>query len=187
MPAWARVVNDKGMERLIVLLRAVNVGKRQMAMAELRALAGEMGYSDPKTYVASGNLIVTAERAAVERDLPAALAERFGFAVEIIVREAADLERALKFDPFPENSRSEPNRVWLLLSQREIAPDTATRLVERAQQGETIAQEGQDLWMHMAGHVGSSKVTPSFIDKICGSPTTGRNVRTVRTLIELAK
>jgi uncharacterized protein (DUF1697 family) len=175
------------MERLIVLLRAVNVGKRQMAMADLRALAGEMGYGEPKTYVASGNLIVTAERAAVERDLPGALAERFGFAVEIIVRGVADLERALSFDPFAEAAKDEPNRVWLLMSQREIAADTADRLMERAQQGESIAQRDQDLWMHMQGHVGSSKVTPSFIDRMCGSPTTGRNVRTVLTLIGLAQ
>jgi uncharacterized protein (DUF1697 family) len=175
------------MERLIVLLRAVNVGKRQMPMAELRKLAEELGYGDPKTYVASGNLIVTASQKAVEKDLPGALAERFGFAVEIIVRGVADLERALKFDPFPEAAKDEPNRVWLLMSQREIAAGTADRLMERAQQGESISQQGQDLWMHMAGHVGSSKVTPSFIDKTCGSPTTGRNVRTVRTLIEMAR
>ena len=174
------------MERLIILLRAVNVGKRQMAMAELRKLAEEMGYGDPKTYVASGNLIVTADRAAVERDLPAALATRFGFAVEIIVRSVSDLERALTFDPFAEAAKAEPNRVWLLMSQRAIESDTADRLMARAQQGESIAQRGQDLWMHMTGHVGSSKVTPSFIDKTCGSPTTGRNVRTVRTLIGLA-
>lgn len=173
------------MERLIILLRAVNVGKRQMAMAELRALAGEMGYGDPKTYVASGNLIVTADRNAVERDLPVALDKRFGFPVDIVVRRAADLERALAFVPFPEAAADEPNRVWLLMSQRPIVADTAERLMERAQQGETIAQRGQDLWMHMAGDVGASKVTPAFIDKVCGSPTTGRNVRTVRTLIEL--
>lgn len=175
------------MERLIVLLRAVNVGKRQMAMADLRQLAGDLGYGDPKTYVASGNLIVTADRAAVERDLPGALAERFGFPVEIIVRGVADLERALTFAPFAEAAEAEPNRVWLLMSQRAIARDTADRLMERAQQGESIAQRGQDLWMHMTGQVGSSKVTPSFIDKTCGSPTTGRNVRTVRTLIGLAQ
>jgi uncharacterized protein (DUF1697 family) len=174
------------MERLIVLLRAVNVGKRQMAMADLRQLAAELGYGDPKTYVASGNLIVTAEREAVERDLPEALAARFGFPVEIIVRGVADLERALTFAPFAEAAKAEPNRVWLLMSQREIAPSTAERLMKRAQQGESIAQRGQDLWMHMTGQVGSSKVTPSFIDKTCGSPTTGRNVRTVRTLIGLA-
>ena len=177
---------QRAMERLIVLLRAVNVGKRQMPMVELRKLAGELGYGEPKTYVASGNLIVTADRRAVERDLPTALAGRFGFPVEIIVRGVADLERALSLDPFPEAADAEPNRVWLLVSQRPIAADTAERLNERAQQGEAITQSGEDLWMHMQGHVGASKITPSFIDKTCGSPTTARNVRTVRTLIELA-
>jgi uncharacterized protein (DUF1697 family) len=35
--------------------------------------------------------------------------------------------------------------------------------------------------------VGTSKLTPSLIDKACGSPTTGRNWRTVLKLQEMAQ
>ena len=41
------------MARLIALLRAVNVGGRKLPMAELRALCGELGWEDVRTYIQS--------------------------------------------------------------------------------------------------------------------------------------
>jgi uncharacterized protein (DUF1697 family) len=46
----------------VALLRAVNVGGRQIAMAELRALFDELGFSDAKTLLNSGNIVFTAGR-----------------------------------------------------------------------------------------------------------------------------
>ena len=40
----------------LAFLRAVNVGKRQMKMAELKALCEELGYTSIKTILASGNV-----------------------------------------------------------------------------------------------------------------------------------
>ena len=40
----------------LAFLRAVNVGKRQMKMAELKALCEELGYGKVKTLLASGNV-----------------------------------------------------------------------------------------------------------------------------------
>jgi uncharacterized protein (DUF1697 family) len=42
-----------------MLLRAINVGRRQLPMAALREMAASFGYHDQKTHRASGNLVVT--------------------------------------------------------------------------------------------------------------------------------
>ena len=71
------------MPRHLALLRAVNVGGRnKVPMAELRALAGDLGYASVRTYIASGNLIFHSENtdAACAAELTAAIPERFGFA-----------------------------------------------------------------------------------------------------------
>ncbi len=41
------------------LLRAVNVGGATLPMAELRELAADLGASDVRTHIASGNLLCT--------------------------------------------------------------------------------------------------------------------------------
>lgn len=46
------------MSTMILLLRGVNVGgHRKVPMAELRALCGEIGFANVRTYLASGNVI----------------------------------------------------------------------------------------------------------------------------------
>src|SRR3546814_7866311 len=74
----------------IALLRAINVGKRQVPMKELRVLAEELGFTDARTYVASGNLIFAGKGGAgvVEEKLEKVISKRFGFRVEVIVRTA---------------------------------------------------------------------------------------------------
>ena len=45
------------MAKQIALLRAVNVGKRQVPMARLRELMGAAGFQDVSTYLQSGNVL----------------------------------------------------------------------------------------------------------------------------------
>jgi len=55
----------------VALLRAVNVGGRQLAMADLKRIAGELGLDNPTTYIASGNLLFASRKS--ERELKKAL------------------------------------------------------------------------------------------------------------------
>lgn len=176
------------MTTFIALLRAINVGKRQVPMQALKALAEEIGFTDARTYVASGNLLFSGEGKAdaVARRLEEAISSRFGFTVEVIVRTADEWPALMAANPFPEESEREPNRVLLLLSKAAPPADAADRLMERAQADEKVRAAGGALWFHFPAGVGTSKLTPAFIDKVCGSPTTGRNVRTVAKLAELA-
>ena len=61
------------MTSFVALLRAVNVGGRQLAMADLRSIAAETGLENPKTYIASGNLLFVSgkSRQVIARDLEA--------------------------------------------------------------------------------------------------------------------
>ena len=57
-----RVKQKRGMGAMIALLQGINVGgHRKVPMAELRALADEIGLEAPRTYVASGNLVFESE------------------------------------------------------------------------------------------------------------------------------
>jgi len=65
--------------------------------------------------------------------------------------------------------------------------DAAERVIERAQLGETAQAIDGGLWLHFPQGVGPSKITPGYIDKVCGSPTTGRNVRTIAKLAKMTR
>jgi uncharacterized protein (DUF1697 family) len=89
--------------RLVVLLRGINVGgHKKVPMAALRALLEARGYADVKTYVQSGNVVVTSDRppAEAERDVAEAIAAEFGFDVAVVVRTAEQIAEVVAGDPF---------------------------------------------------------------------------------------
>jgi uncharacterized protein (DUF1697 family) len=176
------------MTTFVTLLRAINVGKRQVPMRALTSLVEGLGFAEVRTYVASGNLVFRGRGGAeaVEAKLEKAIAERFGFPVDVIVRTAEQWTALLHSNPFPQQTEKEPNRVLLLLSKLPQPKDAADKLMERAQHGEMAKGIDGGLWIHFAQGVGPSKITPNSIDRACGSPTTGRNLRTVAKLAEMA-
>lgn len=92
-----------GSQRKVALLRGINVGKAaRIAMSDLRACTEAAGSTEVKTFLASGNLLVTDPRSVDELRavLEAVYADRFGYdaVVQVLTRDA--LEAAVESYPF---------------------------------------------------------------------------------------
>ncbi len=175
--------------RWIGLLRGVNVGGRsRVPMAELRALCEGLGWSDVETYIQSGNLVFMADGKAdaLEARLETALAAEMRVETSALVRSAAAWKRLIAANPFAEASAKAPNRVLLGLSKKPLLPTAAQALQAKAADGERVEAAGGALWFHYPDGVGRSKLSPSLIDRLAGSPVTARNWRTVLKLGEMS-
>ena len=185
MPEFAAKLPAMG--RHVALLRAVNVGGRKLPMAELRALCAGIGWRDAATYIQSGNVVFSAEapREGLEAQLEAGIAARFGMDVPVIVRSAEQWRTYAPACPFPNAAKAEPNRLMILLSKRAPLPDAEAALRARAAEHERVAIAGDALWIHFADGSARSRLTPSLIDRLVGSPATSRNHNTLVKLGEM--
>ncbi len=176
------------MPRFVVLLRALNVGKRKAPMAELREACREAGFADVQSYIQSGNLVFSGDgdAAAIEGRVEAVVERQFGFSSEAIARTAAQWSAYATGSPFPEVEAERPGNLHLCLSKRAPKADAAERLMERATLGERVVLAGDALWVDFAGGVGQSKLLPAVFDKLAGSTVTARNWNTVLKLQEMA-
>ena len=158
-------------------------------MAELRALCAGLGWADVATYIQSGNVVFTApgKPTALEKILQDAIAERFGFAAPVIVRTAAQWAEYPLANPFPKAAEDEPNRLLMLLSKGVPTEGAEDVIQARAVAGERVKRAGDALWFRYPEGVGTSKLTPSLIDRALGSAATGRNYRTVVTLLDMLR
>ena len=178
------------MTTFIALLRGINVGgHNRLPMSELRSLCTEIGCAGVQTYVQSGNVVVRADitAASLETKLERAIQRRFELSIPVIVRAAAHWSAYAESNPYPDAARNEPNLLMLALSKAAPKAGTVQGLLERATSGERVVQAGDALWIHYAGGVARSKLSPALLDRLAGSPVTMRNWRTVLKLEELVR
>lgn len=172
----------------IALLRGINVGgHNKLPMAGLRETCAELGWTEVRTFIQSGNVVFDAagKTAALEEALEKAIAARFGFAPAVIIRSAAQLKAMAEANPFPKESANEPQWVLAGLAKQKLNKGAAEAIEARGQAGERVVEAGGALWFHYPAGVGTSKLTSALIDRAAGSPVTARNWRTMTKLIEM--
>jgi uncharacterized protein (DUF1697 family) len=90
--------------RYVALLRGINVGKaKRIAMADLRALLEEIGYTSVRTHLNSGNVVLTGDEAdtsAHAARIEAAIRDRLGLDVRCAVLTADELHVIIDGHPF---------------------------------------------------------------------------------------
>ncbi|WP_417307917.1 DUF1697 domain-containing protein [Devosia sp.] len=102
------------MTEWVAFLRAVNVGKRKMKMAELKSVCEALGFADVKTILASGNVRFTAD-ADPKQALEAEIERHWGWSSEAILRTRAELEAMVDADPFAAFPEDGPWQRYVML------------------------------------------------------------------------
>ena len=177
------------MKPTIALFRGINVGStRSLPMRELVELLAGLGLGKIQTYIQSGNVIFeTAEGDTTQlaQRISQAVQHSHGFAPEVLLLEAADLENAIASNPFPE---AEPYPKTLHVFFLAAAPpDPDLKKLESIKlDSERFALKGKFFYLHTPGGVGRSKLA-SGIERALGVPATGRNWQTVCKVMALAR
>jgi uncharacterized protein (DUF1697 family) len=173
------------MARQVALLRGINVGGRQVAMARLREVFGELGYSDVKTYVNSGNVVFSGRKAG-HRKIEDAVEAAFGWRIPIVLRTRDELAAIVAADPLGDQA-SNPSR-YLVSFSGGAEPIDATKLDDVTPgRNEAYAIVGREAYMWLPDGVQSSPLAKAFSDRRFGHVLTARNWRTVGKLLAMAE
>jgi uncharacterized protein (DUF1697 family) len=174
--------------RQVIMLRGINLGpNRRVSMADLRALFGEAGYEDVRTYVQSGNVVLesAATPAKLERDAAKLISERFGFDVPVVVRTASELAAVVALDPLGDVADN-PKRYQVSFLAEPPSADVVKALKDAVVEPERVAFDGREIYAWHPDGVARSKLWNSLAGKGLGITATARNWTTVTTLLEMA-
>lgn len=170
---------DGQMNTLIALLRAVNVGgSGKMPMADLRNLADAAGLHDARTYIQSGNLIVSTDKTPSDAKsaLEEELAKYAGKPVGVVMRMAQEMRKVLDANPFPD---AEPSKVGVLFLDDSPPPDAIE--TAKGKTDEVIILGTREIYVHYPSGMGQSKLRMTAM-----SDGTMRNINTVSKLAKMA-
>jgi len=168
------------MTKYVALLRAVNVGGTgKLPMTELVSMCESSGFVNPRTYIASGNVVFESKlpEAAVKAKLEKCLASYAGKPVEVMVRTGAEMSAVLAKNPF--KSRPPNQTVAIFLDDR--PPKDALKTMS-GKGTEEVALGAREIYVHYGEGMGRSKLKIPAAKK-----GTARNMNTVAKLAGWAK
>jgi uncharacterized protein (DUF1697 family) len=167
------------MNHYVALLRAVNVGGTgKLPMSELKAMCEAAGFTNVRTWIASGNVLFTSKlaEAAVRKKLEQQLHDYAGKPVGVLVRSAAEMARVLADNPFPE---APGNRVVAIFL--DDAPPVGALDEVRHKQQERLACGRREIYVHYGDGMADSRlVIPA------AKAGTARNINTIAKLVQLS-
>lgn len=176
------------MTAYIALLRGVNVGGRNMlAMAKLRAMIEEMGFSHPRTLLQSGNVVFESARKPRAAELEAETEKTFGFKPRYFLRSLSEWRAIMKANPFRAMEKSDPSHLLVFLLDGEPSAAAFKALAAAIPGTEKIHGAGTHLYATFPDGLARSKLATGLIDKTLGVANTGRNWNTVVKLAALAE
>ncbi|NLE80280.1 MAG: DUF1697 domain-containing protein [Rhodococcus sp.] len=174
------------MTRYCALLRGINVGGINIKMADLRSIFDELGFTDVRTVLASGNVLFGSENTdarALKATIEQALSDRFGYEAWVFVLDVHSIADVVAAYPF------EPDRdgwhAYVVFVEGADVLDSLLTLrsdldngLERIEGGDSVVY-----WEVERGHTLKSQ-----FGKLTGrakfkAVTTTRNLRTLRKLL----
>jgi uncharacterized protein (DUF1697 family) len=163
----------------VALLRAVNVGGRQMKMDDLKRIAAELGLENPRTFIASGNLLFASDKSEAElkSELEEALQEHMGATVGVMLRTATEIEQVAADNPFAREPGNRVVAIFLDASPPKDAIETAKNVAD-----ERMALGVREFYVHYPSGQGRSKLRIP-----AAARGTARNMNSVARLAELAR
>lgn len=175
------------MTHRIILFRGMNTGGVRAPVAELRAMAEEMGLKNARTLLASGNLVVESGKAAgaLEADIEAAMDKTFGLKVAAMVRTPEQWSKLIAANPFPQQAKDHPARVVAMVMKDGVKPGALEAVQALCRDGEAVEAVGGDLFFWFPNGQGESDIFKKATPRMLGMGT-GRNWNTVLKLAAMA-
>lgn len=167
------------MTAYVALLRAVNVGGRQLKMADLMRIAKDLKLGSPRTYIASGNLVFTSNKSerALKSALEKAVGKHWGVTADVLIRTAGEMADAVKGNPFADEHGNRVAAIFLDEQPPADALDAAKGVAD-----ERMTLGAREIYVHYPSGMGRSKLRIP-----AAASGTARNMNTVAKLAQLAK
>ena len=171
----------------IALLRAIGPAThRQMSMRALREACLAAGLTRAETFSQTGNIVIATRKSrARTQAIVAGVLRGFGLANDVIVVGAADVERTLAADPFPDAAATRPGRLIAFFLAGAPNPEGLATLW-RHTGPERVALAGDAVCVDYADGVAVSKLSPAKVQRLLGVTTTFRSWNSVRGIARLA-
>jgi len=172
----------------VALLRGINVGGRNIVrMADLRTAFEESGFASVRSYIQSGNVLFESDRphSALESDIEAMMATRFGLPVVVVVRSRQEFRQVVEDAPDGFGTQPDTHHSDVIFLKPPLTEHQALEVVDLREGVDQVWPGDGVLYFARL----SERLSQSRLSRIAGTPhyqnMTIRNWNTTTRLLNL--
>lgn len=177
------------MERVIALLRGINVGGRnKVPMQELRTVFSALGHEAVRTHAHSGNVVFQPAGKNLDHmtdELEQAIHTAFGFEGKVILRTTRELMDVAAGHPLAAPG-IEPAKLHVVFLGSVPEDEAVARLDPERSPPDRFDVSDRHIYVRYPNGAARSKLTADYFERTLGVPATARNWNTVQKLVDMA-
>jgi uncharacterized protein (DUF1697 family) len=175
------------MHTYISILRGINVsGQKKIIMADLVKLYEDLGFTDVKTYIQSGNVVFNSTKkvsnSMLVKQIETKINEIYGFLVPVIIRTVDDLSKIIASNPF-KNETSE--NLYITFLSNLPNSNHLENLTELNYLLDEFIVIEKEIYLNVSSY-GTTKLSNSFFENKLKVTATTRNWNTVNKLLAIS-
>jgi uncharacterized protein (DUF1697 family) len=187
-PRSGNALKESCMPRYIAFLRGINLGNRRVKMETLRNIFSALQFSQVSTFIASGNVIFETPRgkpAELETRIEDQLQRSLGYAVETLVRTPEELTTILAYQSFSSKDlEAEGHTLHVGFLRKSLDEPVKKNLLALQTKMDALHVKGKELYWLCRGKTTDSLVKWPVLMKLVATPSTLRNVKMLRRLMQ---
>lgn len=178
--------------KYISLLKGINVGgKRKVKMDDLKIIYNDLGFTEVKTYIQSGNVIFDSNETNIillEEKIENKIYDKYLFQVPVIIKIKEQFEEILRKTPKEFIEKTEEYSKISITFLKEKVEKTRIELIKPyLKEEEVMFNSKSEIFMYCPNGFHKSKITSTLIEKKLKVESTARNLKTVLKLLEMLK
>lgn len=174
-----------GVQKLILLLRGINVGGVKIPMSELKSCLEEAGFSQVETLLNTGNVVcLGSPHDAVELS-ERVLGETFSYDAKVIALTPTELTNCL--DQWPWSDLPETSHRYIVFGDDDTLLDELIEIGQPSKDERLARGPGCVYWVVPKGETLGTGLSKLFAKVRYKKATTTRNLNTVEKLVALAQ
>ena len=175
------------MHTYISILRGINVsGQKKIIMTDLVKLYEDLGFTDVKTYIQSGNVVFNSTKkvsnSLLVKQIETKINEIYGFQVPVIIRTVDDLSKIIASNPF-KNETSE--NLYITFLSNLPNSNHLENLTELNYLLDEFIVIEKEIYLNVSSY-GTTKLSNSFFENKLKVTATTRNWNTVNKLLAIS-
>lgn len=166
-------------------------GHNSIKMTDLASLYHNLGFTDAKTFIQSGNVIFSNESgkspSSLSKLIGKEIQEKFNYNIAVMIRTNKELSELFSINPFFNEEKFDAAKMAVIFLHEDPSPDQIEKVKDISYPPDKFKIIGREIFIYCPNGFGRTKLYTNFFEKKMGVIGTARNWKTITTLQSMSE